>query len=146
MNPGRPLSFGVFVNWGAFYGGHSTDLELTAAWRGGGHIIVSTDLTRTRADLPVGAFTAVLSASRLEYDFNTRTSLLAFVQYDNESERVDFNLRFHWIPVIGDDVFVVWNSGYTTEPLARFRFPDTRALTRPLNGAFVVKVVHRITP
>src|SRR2546427_7142606 len=97
MTRGRPLSFGAFMNWGAFYGGHSTDLELTAAWRGGGHIIVSTDLTRTRADLPVGAFTAVLSASRLEYDFNVRTSLLAFVQYDNESERVDFNVRFHWI-------------------------------------------------
>jgi len=146
MNPGRPLSFGAFANWGQFYGGHSTDLELTAAWRGGGHLILSTDLTRTKAELPVGAFTAVLSASRLEYDFNTRTSLLAFVQYDNESERVDFNVRFHWIPVIGDDLFVVWNSGYTTEPLARFRFPDTRALARPLNGAFVVKVVHRLTP
>ena len=146
MHPGRPLSFGAFVNWGQFYGGHSTDLELTATWRGGGHVILSTDLTRTTAQFPVGAFTAVLSANRLEYDFNTRTSLLAFVQYDNESERVDFNVRFHWIPVIGDDVFLVWNSGYTTEPLARFRFPDSRALARPLNGAFVVKIVHRLTP
>jgi len=94
----------------------------------------------------VGTFTAVVSANRLEYDVNTRTSVLAFVQYDNESERVDFNVRFHWIPVIGDDVFVVWNSGYTTDRLARFRFPDARALTRPLNGAFVIKVVHRLTP
>src|SRR5437879_13056615 len=102
MNPGRPLSFGAFVNWGAFYGGHSTDLELTAAWRGGGHIIVSTDLTRTRADLPVGELTAVLSASRLEYDFNVRTSLLAFVQYDNESERVDFTVRLPRIRMLGD--------------------------------------------
>jgi len=33
MNPGRPLSVGAFVNWGQFYGGHSTDLELSAAWR-----------------------------------------------------------------------------------------------------------------
>jgi Domain of unknown function (DUF5916)/Carbohydrate family 9 binding domain-like len=146
MNPGRPLSLGAFVNWGAFYGGHSTDLEVSAAWRGGGHMIVSTALTRTTAQLPGGAFTALLSANRLEYDFNTRTSLLAFVQYGNESQRVDFNVRFHWIPVIGDDVFLVWNSGYTTEPLARFRFPDARALSRPLNGAFVVKLVHRLTP
>src|SRR5439155_454824 len=83
MNAGRPLRFGAFANWGQFYGGHSTDLELSAAWRGGGHIIVSTDLIRTRAELPVGAFIAVLSANRLEYDFDTRTSLLAFVQYDN---------------------------------------------------------------
>ena len=88
----------------------------------------------------------MLSASRLEYDFNTRSSVLAFVQYDNESERVDCDVRFHWIPVIGDDVFLVWNSGYTTQPLARFRFPDTQALSRPLNGAFVIKVVHRLTP
>jgi hypothetical protein len=146
MSPGRPLSLGAFVNWGLFYNGHSTQLELSAVWHGGGHIIASTDLTRTTARLPVGAFTAVLSANRLEYDFNTRTSVLAFVQYDNESERVDFNVRFHWIPVIGDDVFVVWNSGYTTDPLARFRFPDTHVLSRPLNGALVVKVVHRLTP
>jgi hypothetical protein len=146
MNAGRPLSFGAFANWGQFYGGHSTDLELSAAWRGGGHVIVSTDLTRTKARLPDGSFTAVLLANRFEYDFNPRTSLLAFVQYDNENERVDFNVRFHWMPVIGDDVFVVWNSGYTTEPRARFRFPDTHALSRPLNGAFVIKVVHRLTP
>jgi len=146
MNPGRPVSLGVFVNWGPFYGGHSTDLEVAATWRGGGHVILSTDLTRTTAELPVGAFTALLSANRLEYDFNTRTSLLAFVQYDNETERVDFNVRFHWIPVIGDDVYLVWNSGYTTDPLATFRFPDARAIARPLNGAFVVKVVHRLTP
>ena len=146
MSPGRPLSIGAFVNWGRFYGGKSTERELTAVWHGGGHVIVSTDLVRTTAQLPAGAFTAVLSANRLEYDFNTRTSLLAFVQYDNENQRVDFNVRFHWIPVIGDDVFMVWNSGYTTDPLARFRFPDARALSRPLNGAFVVKVVHRLTP
>ncbi len=146
MNPGRPLSLGAFVNWGGFYGGHSTDLELTAVWRGGGHVIVSTDLTRTTARLPVGAFTAVLSANRVEYDFNTRTSLLAFVQYDNETERVDFNVRFHWMRVIGDDLYVVWNSGYTTDRLARFRFPNAQALSSPLNGAFVIKVVHRLTP
>ena len=146
MSQGRRVSLGALVNWGQFYGGHSTDLELTAVWQGSGHLVMSTDLTRTAARLPVGAFTAVLSASRVEYDFNTRTGVLAFVQFDNESERVDFNLRFHWIPVIGDDVFVVWTSGYTTHPLARFRFPDTHALSRPLSGALVIKAVHRLTP
>src|SRR5437667_5867560 len=143
MSSGRPLGFGAFANWGRFYGGRSTDLELNVVWRGGGHVIVSTDLTRTTARLPLAGFTALLLLNRLEYDFNTRASLLAFVQYDNESERVDFNVRFHWIPVIGEDVFMVRNSGYFTEPLARLRFPDTRALARPLNGAFVVTAGHR---
>src|SRR5205807_10585338 len=83
LHDALPISF---VNWGQIYGGHSADLELTAAWRGGGHIIVSTDLTRTKAELPVGAFTAVLSASRLEYDFNTRTRRPAARSEEHTSE------------------------------------------------------------
>src|SRR2546430_14685542 len=80
MNPGRPLSFGAFVNWGHFYGGHSTHLELSAPWHGGGHNIVSTDLIPTMAELPVGAVTAVLSASRVGYGLHNPPRPLAVVQ------------------------------------------------------------------
>ena len=146
MSPGRPLALGGSVNWGRFYGGRSTGLDLAATWRGGGHAIVGATLTRTAARLPAGAFTAVETTGRIEYDFDTRTTFLAFVQYNNEDQRADFNLRFHWIPRIGDDVFLVWNSGYTTNPAATYRFPAARALARPLNGAFVLKVVHRVAP
>ena len=142
----HPLSIGAFVNWGPFYGGRSADLELQGTWRGGGHAIVGVNLTRTAARLPARGFTALQTSSRLEYDFNPRTSLLGFVQYTNEDQRVDFNIRFHWIPVIGDDVFIVWNSGYSTNPATRYRFPATSSLTRQLNGAVVVKVVHRLAP
>ena len=56
---------------------------------------------------------------------------------------MDFNLRFHWIPRVGDDFFVVWNSGYTTDPAVPHRFPSLHTLGRPLNGAIVVKATHR---
>ena len=144
MSANRPLSVGAFVNWGPFYGGRSADLELQAIWRGGGHLILGADLTRTAARLPSGGFTALLTSMRVEYDVNPRVSFLGFIQYTNEDQRADFNLRFHWIPTIGDDVFLVWNSGYTTDPAAKYRFPATRSLTRQLNGAFVIKIVHRI--
>ena len=121
-------------------------MELQGTWREGGHVIVSADLSRTAARLPAGGFTASLASGRIEYDFNTRTSFLGFVQYNNDAQRADFNLRFHWIPQIGDDVFLVWNSGYTTNRVATYRFPTARSLSRPLNGAFVVKIVHRIAP
>jgi len=93
-----------------------------------------------------GSFVATAIAGRLEYALNTRTAFLSFVQFNNENRRVDFNLRFHWIPQIGDDVYLVWNSGYTTDPAAPYRFPMRGALSRSLNGAFVVKAVHRLTP
>ena len=144
MSSGHPLSLSAGVNWGPLYGGRSADMGLEARWRSGGHAIIAAEYNRTAARLPGGGFTAVQTAGRLEYNFNTRSTLLAFVQYTNEEHRVDFNIRFHWIPTIGDDVFVVWNSGYTTDPGATYRFPALRSLTRQLNGAFVVKAVHRI--
>jgi hypothetical protein len=55
-------------------------------------------------------------------------------------------VRFHWIPVIGDDVYIVWNSGFTTFPGASYAFPSRRSLTHPLNGALVIKAVHRLAP
>ncbi len=140
---GRPLSAEAIISRGQFYNGHSSTAELGATYRGGGHVILGTTYSVTSAQLPAGSFSAVEAAGRLEYTFNTRTGFLGFVQFNNESQRADFNLRFHWIPQIGDDIYAVWNSGYTTDPSVATRFPSSRILSRPLNGAFVVKAVHR---
>ena len=141
---GRPLSGEAIISRGKFYDGHSTTAELGATFRGGGHVIVGTTYSVTSVRLTAGKFTAIETTGRLEYTFNTRTGFLSFVQFNNESQRADFNLRFHWIPTIGDDVYAVWNSGYTTDPSMPSRFPSRRVLSRPLNGAFIVKAVHRI--
>jgi hypothetical protein len=142
-SPSHPFSLSSLVSWGDFYDGRNSELDLQGDWRGGGHVLLSGSLSRNRVALPSGKFTATLVAGRVEYAFNTRTSFLGFVQYNNEDQRIDFNLRFHWIPTIGDDLFVVWNSGYTTDPAAPHRFPGWPALARPLNGAILVKASHR---
>jgi hypothetical protein len=145
-SPGRPLSLSTILSVGGFYDGTSTEATLEATWSKGGHVILGAGVSRDRVSLGAGAFTAVQATGRVEYAFNTRTNLLAFVQYNNDAQRVDFNLRFHWIPVVGDDIYIVWNSGYTTDPSAPHRFPSPPALGHPLNGALVVKAVHRIVP
>ena len=146
MAAGRSLSASALVSWGGFYDGHDTEEDLSATWRSSGHIVLGANLTRSQVELSAGHFTAIETGARAEYAFSTKADVLAFVQFDNETDRVDFDFRFHWIPVIGDDVFVVWNSGYTTEPGARFRFPDREVLAHPLAGALTVKYVHRIAP
>jgi hypothetical protein len=143
---GRSLSGEAIVSTGQLYDGHASSAELGATFRGGGHVIVGATYSVTSAKLPGGNFTAVQTSTRLEYAFNTRANFLGFAQYDNEDHRADFNLRFHWIPKIGDDLYVVWNSGFTTDPEARWRFPARRALSHPLNGALVVKAAHRFAP
>lgn len=142
----RPISISALAGLGRLYDGHSTETDLAATWRTGGHLILGTGVSRTEAQLKAGRFVAVQTTAQAEYAFTTRADILAFAQYDNTLFRADFNFRFHWIPVIGDDVYVVWNSGYTTDPLSRFRFPDANTIRRPLSGTFTVKAVHRISP
>jgi len=142
---GRPLSGEAVISSGQFYGGHSTTVELGATFRGGGHLIAASTYSVTTARLSGGRFTAAEATSRVEYTFNTRTGFLGFMQFNNESQRIDFNLRFHWIPTIGDDVYAVWNSGYTTDPLVPSRFPSRRVISHPLNGALILKAVHRFS-
>ncbi|HZI40682.1 MAG TPA: hypothetical protein VFD67_03245, partial [Gemmatimonadaceae bacterium] len=142
---GRPFSVETVLGFGGLYDGRSVDASLNGSWRGGGHMILGLDVSRTEASLRSGHFVAMQTAGRLEYALSPRADFLSFVQFNNEDRRVDFNLRFHWIPLIGDDVYLVWNSGYTTDPGAAYRFPSARALSRSLNGAFVIKAVHRIS-
>lgn len=144
-SPAHPVNVSASFSWGDFYAGRNTTTALGANWRSGGRLILGASLSRSRVTLPEGAFTAVEVAGRAEYAFSTRTTLLSFVQYSAEDERIDFNVRFHWIPVIGDDLYVVWNSGYTTDAALPHRFPSSFSLRRPLNGALVVKATHRLT-
>ncbi len=144
--PARTLRVSLRANWGGFYDGHGSEADMSATWRGGGHLILGANVTRNHVEISAGSFTALETGARAEYAFSTRADVLGFVQFDNETDRVDFDFRFHWIPVIGDDLFVVWNSGYTTEPGAQFRFPEREVFAHPLAGALTVKYVHRIAP
>ncbi len=145
-SPGRPLSVTAIVGFGGFYDGTDVETALEATWRQSGHLTLTGGVDRSQVSLSAGTFTALQATGRIEYAFNTRTDFLAFVQYNNEAQRIDFNLRFHWIPTIGDDLYIVWNSGYTTDSSAPHRFPSPHVLGHPLNGALVVKAVHRIVP
>ena len=143
---GRPISATASFSTGTFYDGHSTETDGGLTWRSGGHLILGASVSRTDVTLPAAHFVAVQSTGRLEYAFTTAMDFLGFAQYQNALQRTDFDFRFHWAPVIGDDLYVVWNSGYTNDPLSAFRFPDRRAVARPLTATFTIKYVHRIVP
>ena len=143
---GRALSVSTVASFGGFYDGSSFNLEMNGAWRTGGHLIVSTELTRSEVTLPGGRFTAVAAGGRAEYAFTTRTDAMLFVQYANDDRLLSFNARVHYSPVVGDELYVVWTSGYTTDGAARFSLPSPSAWVRPLNGVLAIKFVHRFAP
>lgn len=141
---GRPFSVASVLSFGRFYDGTNTAIELDGTWRPGGRLSLGTAVSANHVSISAGSFTAVEATLRMEYAFSTRSTFQAFIQTNNEDERVDFNLRFHWIPKVGDDVYVVWNSGYSTDPAARYRFPTYGTLSHSLGGAMVIKAVHRL--
>ena len=142
-SPAHALSVTSLVGVGGFYDGANAETSVGATWRHGGHVSIGAEVAASAVRLPLRRFHALQASARAEYAFNTRTSLQGFVQVNNEDQRIDFNLRFHWSRVVGDDLYVVWNSGYTTVP-APHRFPSPRALGHPLNGALIIKAVHRL--
>jgi hypothetical protein len=143
ISPGRALSVAPLLSFGGFYGGSSTELDIDVTWRPGGRAILGTSLGTNTVSLPEGNFSAIQTTVRFEYATSTRSSIVALVQTNSEDQRIDLNFRFHWIPKVGDDFYVVWDSGYTTDRSARYRFPGLEALGKPLAAALVVKAVHR---
>jgi len=145
-SPARALSLSSLLGVGGFYDGTNVEATLGATWRHGGHLTVGAEVAAGAIMLPLSRFHPIQASARTEYAFNTRTSFQGFVQVNNEDQRIDFNLRFHWSRVVGDDLYLVWNSGFTTDPAAPHRFPSPRALGHPLNGALIIKAVHRVAP
>ena len=144
LAPGRVVSGSLALTGGGFYDGTQRTVAASVTWRGGGRVSVGADVSLSDVHLSQGDFTAEQTALRFEYDFGTKLSLFGFAQHTNTEQRADFQFRLHWIPRVGDDLFVVWNSGYTTWRLAPYRFPSWDALPRELNGALAIKVAHRI--
>jgi hypothetical protein len=59
--------------------------------------------------LPAGEFTTRLVTAGIDIVFSSRLSWVNLVQYDNVSETMGINMRLHWIPESGKEMFFVIN-------------------------------------
>jgi hypothetical protein len=73
------------------------------------NVAASGSITRNAIELPQGSFTADLARIRLDWSFNPRMFLNAFVQYNGEADAWLSNIRFNLIHRPLSDVYVVWN-------------------------------------
>ena len=108
---GAPLSFGLNVLAGGFFGGDRISLRPTLRYRIGETF--STELTwdYNDIDLPVtnGDFEINLARLRLSYSFTPKILLQALVQYDDSNDVTATNLRFSWLQSANAGLFIVYN-------------------------------------
>ena len=105
--------------FGDFYNGRQQALALTANWKIAVPVFVGGALTTNVVKLPDGEFTANIIEVNANYLFSPDMTLYNYLQYDSKSEIFGWQSRFQWILKPGNEIILVWNSGFT-KPVDHF--------------------------
>jgi hypothetical protein len=100
-----------FVNYtdGYFYGGDRNDQFFDLTWRPSARFSANLSYDYADIDLPQGSFETRLVRMGVDFAFSSTLSLVNLIQYDNVSETAGINMRLHWIPEAGRELFFVIN-------------------------------------
>ncbi|HDL19625.1 MAG TPA: hypothetical protein ENH29_11275 [Bacteroidetes bacterium] len=126
---GRKLSFDVGTSWGDYYTGRRTELEIQAKVKVNKHFNLRTDYSYNRLRFPQGDFATHEIGGRAEYAFTTKLYSSFFGQWNNEDDKILFNFRVNWIPVIGSDFYLAVNQLYDTGD-GGFKLENTTILSK----------------
>jgi hypothetical protein len=96
---------------GDFYGGTRDEIVGDVTWRPSARYRVAAGYNYNEIELPQGNFATRLVRLGFDVVFSSRLSLVNLVQYDNVSETAGINVRLHWIPVPGRELYFVVNQG-----------------------------------
>jgi hypothetical protein len=94
---------------GRFYGGNRDDSFLELVWKPSPHFGTSVSYEYSDVDLPQGSFVTRLVRAGIDFVFSSRLSWVNLIQYDNVTETAGINMRLHFIPQPGRDLFFVVN-------------------------------------
>ena len=96
---------------GKFYGGERSDRFVELTWRPSAFFRGSLSYEYSDVDLPLpnGSFEVRLVRAGFDFAFSPTISWVNLIQYDNVSEVAGINMRLHWIPEAGREVFFVIN-------------------------------------
>jgi hypothetical protein len=94
---------------GKFFGGSRRDRFLELTWRPSPRFRGSLSYEHNDVELPQRAFEVRLVRAGFDIAFSSTLSWVNLIQYDNVSEVAGINMRLHWIPEAGREVYFVIN-------------------------------------
>lgn len=95
------------VEWGGFYSGHNTAINLSAAWRASPHLLLEGNYELNRISLREGEFSTHLWRTRISVPFTPSITTDAFLQWNSLDEELITQLRFHLLYGRDSNLFVV---------------------------------------
>ncbi|MBK7876389.1 MAG: carbohydrate binding family 9 domain-containing protein [Planctomycetes bacterium] len=105
----RPMSVVAALEAGTFFDGTREDASCTVSWRPSRWFQGSMGYEQNHVDLDGGSFTTEIGRVRADVSFSPDLDWFNFVQFDDVSDSLGWNSRLRWIPVPGQELFVVWN-------------------------------------
>lgn len=137
-NQSRRVWISLFYNWGNFYTGKIKTFEGETGLNINKHFNINVSYTFNKVLLPQGNVNTNELASYINYAFNTKINISFFGQWNSLENVMLYNFRLHWIPKIGSDIYLVFNTNYD-EPIKQVE------LLKPETSAGILKLVWRFT-
>ena len=134
----RKVWTGLLYNWGDFYNGKIQTLESEIGININKHLNLNANYTINYVSFSNAEVTTNEVALYLNYAFTTKLNFSLFSQYNDLEEVMLYNIRLHWIPKVGSDLYLVYNIGYE-EPIKQVEY------LKPQTTDAVVKLVYRFT-
>jgi hypothetical protein len=107
----RKLAGNLMYVSGDFYGGTRVNVNGDVTWRPTSHFRTLVGYNYNEIELPQGNFETRLVRLGFDVVFSSTLSLVNLVQYDNVSHTAGVNVRLHWIPEPGRELYFVINQG-----------------------------------
>ena len=113
-NDSRALSANGVTHFGEYWNGNWFQYGGGVTWKTGPHLELTGSIDRREIDLPVenGEFSTTILGLEILGAVTRKLFANALIQYDNNSETIQANVRINWIHTPGSDLFLVLNTGY----------------------------------
>ncbi|MBN1290326.1 MAG: carbohydrate binding family 9 domain-containing protein [Candidatus Latescibacteria bacterium] len=108
-NPSNPVVFDVNYVWGDFFNGQRDAVELECDFKINQHFTFSSDIQYNSIKSGSREFDTKEFGGRINVNISPRLTSRTFLQWNNESKEMNMNLLIHFIPKIGNDVYLVYN-------------------------------------
>lgn len=97
-------------DWGEFYNGTGEMIKFGGGYKVGVPLYLGISVEYGTAHLPAGDFDIRVARVNGDILLSPSMTILSFIQYDNESEKIGWQSRFRWILKPGNEILFAWNS------------------------------------
>jgi hypothetical protein len=126
----RPIEAGFDVQYGEFYGGRRTDVEVWLRWKPNPSAFLGIEFEQNAVRLPQGNFTTRIARLSANLTFSSRVTWTNLIQWDSVSDLISWNSRLRWIVEPGRELIFLIEPEFLEEDDLHLTATRSRAVAK----------------